>query len=150
MFNHTKLIKSLPIFLSGFNPNEPPLSKTQRTLLHRYLQTMRLLRRAVHRWRSAKPPTKENQPITPSPPLHHTSTQPKPADRASQHVPTGAYPEPCIETKAGGQPIMGETLPPSTPKPLLCATPPKSDPLLPLVWFVLYFRLYREFKTITL
>ena len=32
----------------------------------------------------------------------------------------------------GGQPIMGETLPPSTPKPLLCATPPKSDPLLPL------------------
>ena len=93
---------------------------------------MRLLRRAVHRWRSAKPLTKENQPITPSPPLHHTSTQPNPADRASQHVPTGAYPEPCIETKAGGQPIMGETLPPSTPKPLLCATPPKSDPLLPL------------------
>ena len=109
------------------------ISQTQRTLLRRYLQTMNLLKTSIHKWRSAKPPTNENQPIIPSPPLHHTSTQSNTADRASQHVPTGAYPEPCIESKAGRRPIMGESLPPSTPKLFLCATPPPNiDPLLPL------------------
>lgn len=77
---------------------------------------------------------KPMQPAAPanhySPP-HHTSTQSNTADRTNQRVPTEACPEPCIESKAGGQPIIpGETSPPLN-QPYLCATP-LNDLLLPL------------------